>query len=130
MVLKNGKAKDCEVYPEFFCDAICNGVRLEMEDERWLNKIYEKMESTYMQGTINQIQESIENPPVPKEEQLDDIGWYKALYKDFEFVDDTTGMPLDRDLAVKARKLEIDFFRSMKVYSKVPRTKDMKVVST
>ena len=66
VVLQGGKAKECEVYPEFFCDAVCNGVRLELEDQKWLDKIYEKMESTYMQGTINQIQESIEKLPVPK----------------------------------------------------------------
>ena len=61
-----------------------------------------------MQGSINQIQVSIERLPAPKEEQVDDIGWYKTLYKDLEFIDDTTGMALDRDLAVKARKLEIE----------------------
>ena len=43
------------------------------------------------------------------------------LYQDFEFIDDVSGRVLDHDLAVKARKLEMDFFRKMRVYDKVPR---------
>ena len=43
------------------------------------------------------------------------------LYKDFEFIDDVSGRVLDHELAVKARKLEMDFFRKMRVYDKVPR---------
>ena len=49
--------------------------------------------------------------PTPQEE----------LYESFDFVDDITGKPLDHKLAAEARKLEIDFFRNMKVYEKVPR---------
>ena len=43
------------------------------------------------------------------------------LYQDFEFIDDVSGRVLDHELAVKARKLEMDFFRKMRVYDKVPR---------
>ena len=41
------------------------------------------------------------------------------LYQDFEFINDVSGL-LDHELAVKARKLEMDF-RKMGVYDKVPR---------
>ena len=37
---------------------------------------------------------------------------------------------LDRELATKARKLEMDFFKKMGVYSKVRREKWMKVITT
>ena len=37
------------------------------------------------------------------------------------FIDDVSGRVLDHELAVKARKLEMDFFQKMRVYDKVPR---------
>ena len=56
------------------------------------------------------------------------------LYQDFEFNDDVSGRVLDHELAVKARKLETDFFRKMRVYDKVLRaaaTRDgCRVIST
>ena len=56
------------------------------------------------------------------------------LYQDFEFIDDVSGRVLDHEFAVKARKLEMDFFRKMRVYDKVPRavaTRDgCRVIST
>ena len=56
------------------------------------------------------------------------------LYQDFEFIDDVSGRVLDHELAVKARKLEMDFFREMRVYEKVPRAADTRdgcrVIST
>ena len=56
------------------------------------------------------------------------------LYKDFEFIDDVSGRVLDHELAVKARKLEMDLFRKMRMYDKVPSaaaTRDgCRVIST
>ena len=43
------------------------------------------------------------------------------LYDPYEFFDDVTGQTLDKKMAVEARKLEMQFFRNMKVYDKVPR---------
>ena len=45
----------------------------------------------------------------------------ELLYDPFEFLDDVTGQTLDKKMAVEARKLEMQFFRNMKVYDKVPR---------
>ena len=39
----------------------------------------------------------------------------------FKFFDDVTGQTLDQKRAVEARKLEMQLFRNMKVYDKVPR---------
>ena len=56
------------------------------------------------------------------------------LYGEYDFVDDTSGRVLDHKLAVEARKLEMEFFRKMKVYDKVPRASaaadGCKVIST
>ena len=38
----------------------------------------------------------------------------------FDFQDDVTGGKLDHKLAVEARRLEMDFFRKLQVYTKVP----------
>ena len=43
------------------------------------------------------------------------------LYQDYDFVDDVSSKPFDKKRAIDARMLEIDFFRRMKVYTKVPR---------
>ena len=43
------------------------------------------------------------------------------LYEDVAFIDDVTGSHLDHKLAVEARKLEMDFFKRMRVDVKVPR---------
>ena len=45
----------------------------------------------------------------------------ELLCDPFEFFDDETGQTLDKRTAVEARKLEMQFFRNMKVYDKVPR---------
>ena len=45
----------------------------------------------------------------------------QLLYDPFEFLDDVTGQTLDKTMAVEARKLEMLFFRSRKVYDKVPK---------
>ena len=37
--------------------------------------------------------------------------------------------PLDKALAVKARKIEMDYFKAMKVYTKTKRLPGMKVIS-
>ena len=56
------------------------------------------------------------------------------LYREYDFVEDTSGRVLDHKLAVEARKLEMEFFRKMKVYDEVPRASaaadGCKVIST
>ena len=46
---------------------------------------------------------------------------HEDLYEEFDFIDDVTGKPLNHRLAAEARKLEIEFFKNMKVYEKVDR---------
>ena len=60
--------------------------------------------------------------------------WEKELYDGKDFFDDVTGKSLNHDMAVEARRLEMQFFRRMKVYSKVPRSEAVingcKVITT
>ena len=50
-----------------------------------------------------------------------DIG-DESPYQDMELYDDVYGRPHGKDLATRARKFEMDFFKKMKVYSKVERS--------
>ena len=43
------------------------------------------------------------------------------LYDPYEFFDDVTGKPMDKNLATAARELEMKYFKKMKVYEKVTR---------
>ena len=59
-----------------------------------------------------------------------DVG--RTIYENYDFVDDSSMKPLDEARAIEARRLEIDFFRKMKVYEKVPRSQAAghKVITT
>ena len=47
-----------------------------------------------------------------------------------KFVDDVSGLFLNKELAIQARKLEIDFFKNHWVCEKVPKEPWMQVIST
>jgi len=66
--------------------------------------------------------------PVPEHE--DEGGVLHKLYEGGEFVDDLSGKDLDKELAIKARLLELNFFRRHKVYTKVPKETWMRPIST
>ena len=46
---------------------------------------------------------------------------FHKLYVDMEFYDDVKGGELDREKVIEARRLEMQYFKTMGVYSKVPR---------
>ena len=75
-------------------------------------------------GQLMQVQEKIEAATPPEEDPL------AALYEGADFFDDVTGAPLNKKLATEARRLEIEYFRKMGVYTKVRREKWMKVITT
>ena len=43
---------------------------------------------------------------------------------------DVSGMPLEKGLAIKARRLEVEYFKKMGVYTKVRREGWMRVITT
>ena len=74
------------------------------------------------------IQQKLETAVPPHEAAgSDDL---RGVYEGAEFYDDVTGVLLDRELAIKARKVEIDFFRARGVYTKVRREPWMSVITT
>ena len=64
-------------------------------------------------------QAKLEHMEPPHEEE--GTARFRGLYDGQEFVDDVTGLHLNKDLAVQARRVEIDFFKARGVYTKVQR---------
>ena len=103
-------------------------MRQEIEDREWLEKVYRKVEATHSIGSLMSLVEKLEMPSDDEEEQKELLK-YEDLYTDAEFVDDLSGAPLEKEAVKKARLLEMQFFRRLKVYSKVKREAWMKVIS-
>ena len=67
-----------------------------------------------------------EEPP----HEADGATHFRELYTDYDFVDDVSGLKLDKSLAIAARKVEIDFFKGRGVYEKVAKEPWMHVITT
>ena len=126
MPLENGRAGPCQEYPEKFSRIICEGIRRELDTIKWRNKLCEVFDITTPFGKLMKIQQSINELPVPPEEE----DFLETIYEGYSFVDDVTGNPLQRSLAINARRVEMDYFRQMGVYTKVRKESWMKVIST
>ena len=122
--LLDGRAGPCQQYPDKFCRLICEGIKKELDTVEWRNRMQKQFDISTPFGRIMAVQQKIELATPPEEDP------FSALYDDFEFVDDTTGVPLDKELAIQARRLEIEYFRKMGVYTKVRRESWMKVITT
>ncbi len=123
--LSNGLASECQVYPDKFCRIICEAIKKELDLVQWRKQICKTYDISETFERLMTIQTKVEALAQPPEE--DYLG---MLYEGLEFVDDVTGAPLNKSRAIMARKLEIDFFRRMGVYTKVAREKHMKVITT
>ena len=114
--LLEGRAGPCQEYIEPCCRLICEGVRRELDTVKWRNKLQKVLDVSKPFGKLMMVQAKIEAMAVPPEEDP-----FKAMYDYAEFIDDISGLHLDKELAIKARMGEMDFFRRMKVYTKVKR---------
>ena len=133
--LLNGAAKACEIYPEKFCRAVCEGVKRDLENLQWRDEQAEIFDITLPFGKLMEVQEKAERllkiqqclqaATGPPEEDP-----FSQIYDGMEFVDDVSGEPLDKAEAVKARKLEMTFFKDKGVYTKVRRQAWMKIITT
>ena len=123
--LGNGLASECQVYPDKFCRIICEAIKKELDMVQWRKQVCKTYDISETFERLLSIRAKVEDLAVPPEED-----YLKELYEGLEFMDDVTGAPLDKSRAIKARKLEMDFFRRMGVYTKVPREKYMKVITT
>ena len=57
--LEGGRAKACEEYTEYFCDAVCRATRLEIKDEEWLTKVYERSQKSRWWGALRKSSRSL-----------------------------------------------------------------------
>ena len=123
--ISGGKTSECQRYPEKFCKMVCEGVKRELQTVKWRNRLCEVFDVTQSFGKLLNVHEKIDKMECPPEEDP-----FSQLYEGLEFVDDISGSPLIKELAIEARKLEIDFFKRMGVYTKVARQSWMRVIST
>ena len=121
----NGKASECQEYTPKFCRLICEGIKRELDIIEWRNRICSSYNISKPFAQLMKLQEELEDLATAPEENN-----FTHLYDGAEFYDDISGAPLDKVKAVQARKVEIDYFKKMQVYSKVRREPWMKVIST
>ena len=86
-----------------------------------MQKIISFLESGQVQASPQQTNRilniMVERAPFEDEDAM------RELYAGYDFYDDVNRMsPLDRDEVIKARILEMQFFKHMGVYRKVPRS--------
>ena len=125
-----GKIKQCQVYPEEFCKIVIESVLGEAQVGSLVLKSQQGSQGTPADVTreINQLIKADEKVH-PHEPDAQD-----GIYEGMEFYDDVTGKELDFRMAREARKLEMKFFREMRVYTKVPRSEavalGVKIITT
>ena len=120
--LTGGRAHACQEYPPEFCRLICEGIKRDLDTVEWRRRLSTEFDIT---PEFRQIMALMEKVKVPPEEDP-----FEKIYDGCEFVDDVHGVHLEKNLAIKARKIEMEFFKTMGVYTKVVRQPWMKVVST
>ena len=76
-------------------------------------------------GQLMALQDKLDKATIPPEEDP-----FERLYDGVEFVDDVSGVDLDKQLATQARRVEMAFFKTMNVYTEVRTEPWMKPIST
>ena len=109
------RAKACEVYPPKFVKLMVEGIKKEIQDAEWSKALAGKLDIGPTLETLMAVQQSLESADPPHEAEGDaDLHW---IYDSCDFCDDTTGALPDRELAIKARRVEIEFFKARGVYT-------------
>ena len=124
--LMNGRASACQVYPRKFCAEICLGLKEELASTA-LGSV-SKLDTL---DVVRELLEVFEQHPHDNE-AAKEREYMEHLYSGREFFDDVHGKALDKDLAIEARRLELECFHKMCVYTKVPRSQagSSKVITT
>ena len=113
--LMNGRASACQVYPREFCAQICLGLK---------DELVAKQLGSVTLGTLDVMQELLEvffEPHPHDDAAARDRATTEHLYSGKEFYDDISENCLEKDRAIEARRLELEFFRNIGVYTNVPR---------
>ena len=112
--LIGGKARQAAVYPKAFCQCTCQGIVAQKQHRS--NGVMEMplMDVSSMEKLAEKVLERV----------LEDESASQALHEDVSddvhAYDDVSGAELDARLVETARREEIDYFKSMGVYRKVP----------
>ena len=83
-----------------------------------------------MMGTFMKLVENAEKLEVPPDDERAQLDEYRKLHAEGYFCDDISGVTLDKELVIKARLTEMNFFKNMGVYTKVKKEKGMEIIST
>ena len=147
--MRGGRPRNAKNTPRRFCEPVCEAIRKEIEDDKWLDVVYKKMDVTNAIEELMRVQEqhdaqemvtsspdalemvasSPDKCAVPPDEESD-LWWYRQLYQHVEFEDDVRGGKLDKELMIKPRRAEIQFFKRLGVYTKVRREAHRKIITT
>ena len=124
------RVKQRQVCPEASCEAICVTTVKERHAAKLDKEIF-GLANTQCVDVSSHVKQMIASVSEAANEGPHDVA---SLHDDFDFFDDVSGHKLDHAKAKKARELEMDYFRSIGVYSKVTRTEALtngcKVIST
>ena len=124
--LINGRASKAQIYPKQLCQAVCDGVaRQKIRDQSGVREL-----CPLSMDEMNVIANAAEKDVNGASGAQDNMQPVDKLHEpDVEVVahDDVSGEDLDPKLVQAARKEEIEYFRSMGVYAKVPIKKCLEV---
>ena len=110
--LVNFRAGPCQGYPEESRREICIALKEEIV----------RRSAMMSDSTMIKLLAAVRQEEAAKDHPHDGLEESYPLYHGRGFYDDIHGKPLGKDMAIKAMKLEIDFFRRMGVYTKVVKS--------
>ena len=109
----SGRIKQCEVYPEAFCELVCK----EVLSERTMDSRDVTAEGNFLMSL--ECAEQVARAPASNGSRLNFLNsphkeeergiWAEELYSNKEFYDDIIGKGFNHALTVKARELEMKF---------------------
>ena len=106
--LVGGRAKKAQLYPRAFSRAVCEGIAA----QKRLHGLGLRHRPLMSFDEVTDAVQKLTGKRGPAEDLHEDIEEYAT--------DDQSGAPLDPRLLREARKAEIEYFKSMNVYAKVP----------
>ncbi len=114
--LLNGRARQAQVYPKKFCQAVCEGIAAQKKLRALGLESRELLTQEEMELAADSLERGEESPS-------------DALHgEDLRIAfDDQSGEPLDPKAVKVARKEEIAYFKEMKVYEKVSLDECLKI---
>ena len=122
--ITGGQTRQCQVYPRAFCKKVCEGIAAQ-------KKLYDLGMTSEPLMSLQEMQRAVPSEKStgdPSKDLHESEGEFMAFTMKNEFMlldgtvayDDQSGARLKPELTRKARLEEIEYFRAMEVYEKVP----------